>query len=431
MGQGVVAMSKKEVLFVSWCPLKLLRPRAIQVGRAGKALRLHDWRPTLICAEFKNYTYLFDSEVESWYKSEFAKIIAPFDSDFQLDPSAGRDGRSGLQSWLRAKLNHFQPPRAWTDSASDAIGSWARWRRHPIVISFAQPWTSHLAVLAAKRRYPRLRWAAHFSDPWVDSPYLAHADATELETAGKQEREIIGRADAVIFVTEETADLVMRKYPPEWRRKVHVIPHLLDLELPSVPKRERQTRDRLKFVHSGSLYDGARAPNGLFEALRDLQRIALPPGLALTFRFVGWTRSGALRSLRGTKLEDCVAWTTPLYYSQSLKELSNADVLVVIDADFEASPFLPSKIFDYLLFDKPMLALTPAGSATARFMRQLGYPSAAPNDIEAIKKILTTMIDTWKAGMLQPTAAHIEARGAYDVRVAGGRYVEVVESLSQ
>jgi hypothetical protein len=128
-----------------------------------------------------------------------------------------------------------------------------------------------------------------------------------------------------------------------------------------------------------------------------------------------------------------------LYYSQSLKELANADVLVVIDADFEESPFLPGKIFDYstirlfdyLLFDKPMLALTPAGSATARFMRQLGYPSAAPNDIEAIKKILTTMVDTWKAGRLQPTAAHIEARGAYDVRVAGRRYIEVLESLSQ
>jgi hypothetical protein len=64
-------------------------------------------------------------------------------------------------------------------------------------------------------------------------------------------------------------------------------------------------------------------------------------------------------------------------------------------------------------------------------MRQLGYASAAPNDIEAIKKILTTMIDAWKAGRLQPTATRIEARGAYDVRVAGGRYIEVVESLSQ
>jgi hypothetical protein len=56
---------------------------------------------------------------------------------------------------------------------SEAIGSWERWRRRPIVISFAQPWTSHLAVLAAIRQHPRLRWAAHFSDPWIDSPCFA------------------------------------------------------------------------------------------------------------------------------------------------------------------------------------------------------------------------------------------------------------------
>jgi hypothetical protein len=48
-----------------------------------------------------------------------------------------------------------------------------------------------------------------------------------------------------------------------------------------------------------------------------------------------------------------------------LKELANADVLVVMDAAFEQSPFLPNKIFDCLLFDKPMLALSPVDSATA------------------------------------------------------------------
>ena len=60
-------------------------------------------------------------------------------------------------------------------------------------------------------------------------------------------------------------------------------------------------------------------------------------------------------------LEDCVSWTEPLYYSRSLKEMADANVLVVIDADFEVSPFLPSKIFDYLLFDRPILGLTPPG----------------------------------------------------------------------
>ena len=111
--------------------------------------------------------------------------------------------------------------------------------------------------------------------------------------------------------------------------------------------------------------------------------------------------------------------------------MANADVLVVIDADFKVSPFLPSKIFDYLLFDKPMLGLTPPGSATAGFLERLGYPCAGPNDVEQIKNVLTTMVDSWKSGSLQPTTAHIEARKAHDVSTAGMRYVELVEGLVQ
>ncbi len=120
-----------------------------------------------------------------------------------------------------------------------------------------------------------------------------------------------------------------------------------------------------------------------------------------------------------------------MYYSPTLQEIADADVPVVIDADFTVSPFLPSKIFDYLLFDKPMLGVTPPGSATSRFLQQLGYPCVAPNDAEGIKAVLTVLLDTWRASGLKPTAAHVEARNAFDVRNAGMRYVELVESLRE
>ena len=233
-------MSEKDILFVSWCPLKLLRPRAFQVGRAGKALRRHHWRPTLICSTFENYDYLFDAEVENWYKPAFVKVITLTDPEFLERPAAPRESGGNLLSRLWTKPAPHEPALPWKDAATGEIGRWMRARERPIVVSFAQPWTSHLAALAAKREFPRMKWAAHFSDPWVDSPYLSQLDPAKLEIARQQEREIVGEADAVIFVTEQTADLVMRKYPAEWRRKVQVIPHLLDLELPPVPKPERQ-----------------------------------------------------------------------------------------------------------------------------------------------------------------------------------------------
>jgi len=420
----------KDVLFVSWCPLKLLRPRALQVGRAGKALCQHSWRPTLICADFENYSYLFDREIESWYKPMFSKVVGLPDPEFQLVPEEAPKEKQGFQSWLHSRFGAAEQVENWTGAATREIERWVKGRERPIILSFAQPWTSHLAVLAVGQKFPHLRWAAHFSDPWIDSPYREDEDQAAMETARAKERAIIDRADAVVFVTEETAELVMRKYPPSWRDKVRVIPHMLDLGLPPIPNVKRRDSDRLRFVHSGSLYEGARAPEGLFKALAEMQRTAPQSKLPLTFHFVGWTGASTIKHVAGLSLSDYVTWTSPLYYTPSLRELAEADVLMVVDADFDVSPFLPSKIFDYMLFDKPMLALTPPGSATGRFLQRLGYPCVGPNDVEGIKQVLMAMIEAWKAGGLKPTAAHIEARKTYDVQAAGMRYVELVEELS-
>ena len=37
-------------------------------------------------------------------------------------------------------------------------------------VSFAQPWTNHLVGMRLHRD-SGLPWVAHFSDPWIDSPY--------------------------------------------------------------------------------------------------------------------------------------------------------------------------------------------------------------------------------------------------------------------
>ncbi len=422
-------MSAADVLFVSWCGVRLLRPRAFQVGRAAKALRAHGWRPHLVCAEFDNDSDLFDAEVESWYRPSFESIKALVDPASMRPPEAAPPTPHVGHPRLRRKLPRPALSLPWIEAAVSEIVSWARQQPSPLAISFAQPWISHLAVLRAKRVVPDLRWAGHFSDPWTDSPYFDRNDGEGFNIAKRLESEVISAADMIVFVTEDTANLVMRKYPAEWRSKVHIIPHTLDLEVPHIPPRRRSDRKQLRFVHSGSLYQGTRAPHGLFAALREMRAVTPGGDLPLHFRFVGWVPDEGMRFERDRGIGECMSWTTPLYYMPSLQEMAEADVLVVIDADFKVSPFLPSKVVDYLLFDKPMLGLTPRGSTTARFLERLGYPSASPNDDEAIKRVLASLLQEWRAGELKPTSAHIAARAAHDLRIAGASYAQLVEGL--
>jgi hypothetical protein len=43
----------------------------------------------------------------------------------------------------------------------------------------------------------------------VDSPYYESAPATTRNSCAKQEKAVVRNADAVVFITQETADLVM------------------------------------------------------------------------------------------------------------------------------------------------------------------------------------------------------------------------------
>src|SRR5262245_55527307 len=105
----------QDVLFVSWCPLKVLRPRALQVGRAGKALRLHGWAPHLICSEFSNVTDLFDLDLESLYRPSFVSVTALTDPDYMQAWNKGGEARQPQRHrpwrrWLETKFRKPKPP---------------------------------------------------------------------------------------------------------------------------------------------------------------------------------------------------------------------------------------------------------------------------------------------------------------------------------
>lgn len=108
----------------------------------------------------------------------------------------------------------------------------------------------------------------------------------------------------------------------------------------------------------------------------------------IELRFIGGPPESAMERVRAYGLEDCVSWVTPLFHLPSLNEMSDADILLVMDADLPKSPFLPSKLMDYLMFDKPIVDLTPANSATCRFLDGIGYESAGPNDANAVRLLL-------------------------------------------
>jgi len=302
--------------------------------------------------------------------------------------------------------------RVWVARAAHAAARVAAAGECAGLITFAQPWSDHLVGLRVHRA-TKLPWVAHFSDPWVDSPY---ATPRQRSIWRRMEEDVIREASAVVFVTEETADLTMAKYPDAWRTKVAVVPHGFDPSVERATPWPRDPRGPLRLVHTGRFYSGVRTPITLLRALADLNRRESMAD-ALDVTFVGPHTTEFERDAGALGVGSFVHFRGRVPPAEAAAIAADADVLLVIDAPSDVpSVFLPSKLVDYLPFRKPILGITPDAGASARVLRRLGCPTAAPDDAVAIASALGDLVRQWRDGTLGVAASFDEVAAEFDIR---------------
>jgi hypothetical protein len=280
------------------------------------------------------------------------------------------------------------------------------------LITFGQPWSDHLVGLRV-RRETGLPWVAHFSDPWVDSPY-GPKDAGIRARWRRMEADVVREADAIVFVTGQTADLVMRKYPAEWRSKVSVVPHGFAPHTTASAGADRRPGP-MRIVYTGRFYSGIRTPEALLRALARIHASA-PLGGVVELAFVGPFVEEYRAEAESLHVGALVRFEPRVAADQAARRAADADALLVIDAPSDGpGVFLPSKLVDYLPLRKPILGLTPLAGASADLLRRLGCPVAAPDDVEGIAAALKGVIGSWRAGTLRIGPEYDAVAAEYEI----------------
>jgi hypothetical protein len=288
------------------------------------------------------------------------------------------------------------------------------------VVTFGQPMSVHMVGLKLKKKFPHLKWLAHFSDPWVDNPYNQGSSWVRLRNQQAQNN-VLNQADRLLFTSPETIDLVLRGYPQSMRRKAIYLPHSFNPAL----FQPACANEGITVRYLGNFY-GNRNPIFLFEALHLLKtRNCLPP--LLKIELVGACSAYADEVIK-RKLEDIVIIKPSVSYIDSLKLMSQSSMLLIIDAPFENSPFFPSKLVDYIGANKPIFAITPPG-ASQRIVEELGFLVAHPNSPEEIATQFLKMITKFLEGQYQgiPDAT----RNRYEVSVVGNQLKEILHNLAK
>ncbi|MGH9143537.1 MAG: glycosyltransferase [Vicinamibacterales bacterium] len=407
----------KRVLAISWDMPPLSGPRAVQVSRTLTQLVPLGWESTVVCFGPRSQRYQQDPELAS-------RLLPPSGVTLVRLPSLE-------ERWPFRALWRLVPPikqlpdekRVWIAPASRVARQLAADRSFDVLVSFAQPWSDHLIGLRVHRA-TGLPWVAHFSDPWVDSPYL-RGRRWQQRIWRRMESDVIRHATAVVFVNSHTADRVMQKYPDAWRAKVHVVPHGFD----SASGRTAAPADAagpLHLVHTGRFYEGIRTPEPLIRALATLaRRRALASDLRVTF--AGTPVPAYQRLADRLGLGGVIVFRGRVPFSESARIAASADVVMVIDAPADNNLFLPSKLIDYLPLNKPILGLTPHTGATADLLRALDQPVVEPDDEAGIAAAIEALIERKQRGRLVVPATYQAVAAQYDSRATTRVFADILE----
>lgn len=274
------------------------------------------------------------------------------------------------------------------------------------------PGISHIAGYRIKKKHPEVKWYASFSDPFKGSPYKK-TDLSKHNPIYKlmfnvgsfclyndrYEEAAVNHADKLIFICEEQRDFTLRQYPnyEELLKKTIIMPltyvpqwqmYRSILDAPEVNNKKKQA------VHLGRLY-GLRRPGAFIEALKELKDEDEQLSEKIVFHQYSEIQPFDVQRIKEYGLEDLFVVHDKVSYDESIRIMKQADVLVLFDTLMPGAPvqpYLPSKIVEYLLLKKPILAICDSNSPSYRILKEYGYNTVGCEK-EAIKENIRSVIN--------------------------------------
>ncbi|GMA61582.1 glycosyltransferase [Alicyclobacillus fastidiosus] len=261
-----------------------------------------------------------------------------------------------------------------------------------VIYSRSHPGASHILAYRIKRQTGK-PWIAQFSDPWSANPYHEGHTHFRKRFDRRWERRVIEHADSLVFPTKEILAMYVDAYPHVCvAEKAFVIPHHYTPELyrPRAATTAPTDTDVVTFGYFGDFY-GARSPKPLIDAVCEVQRKRPEWTGRIRIRLVGSLapKYQAEVDRREVRIDQSKA-----SYFDSLIEMSETDVLVLIDAPSKSgvNPFLASKLMDYLGAGRPILGITDSLGTAAEILRGCGHTVVSPYETSRIASAVEKLI---------------------------------------
>ena len=223
----------------------------------------------------------------------------------------------------------------------------------------------------------------------------------------KLDRETVVRSTRVLFTTPSTRAMYANRYPELPGDRWSLIPNGYDekdfQELsPGPDLTPHTTGGPLVLLHSGTLYPVERNPLPFFNALRNLRDRASigPDRVRIRLRATGHD-DYYTQVIGDAGLQDIVEILDPLPYRAALREMLEADGLLLFQAE-GCNHQIPAKLYEYLRAQRPVIALTHPSGDTAAVLRESMADNLLPlEDEQALVNELPALLERLGQGRLR------------------------------
>lgn len=263
--------------------------------------------------------------------------------------------------WVRGNLFIPDARVFWVKPSVKYLEKYIRENEIDTIITSGPPHSLHLIGLELKQKF-KLQWLADFRDPWTTIGY--HKSLRLSDYAAKKhkklESQVLNSADTII-VTSKTTKL---EFQALTNKPIAVITNGFDVE-----KVEMQTLDtKFSLAHIGSFLS-ERNPRILWECLVELCSEIPDFKNHLEIKLIGAVSQEVLETISAFGLNQYLNNLGYVSHAEAVAHQRKSQVLLLIEIDSEETKsILPGKLFEYLVSERPIVAIGPKDSDFAEII---------------------------------------------------------------
>jgi glycosyltransferase involved in cell wall biosynthesis len=307
-----------------------------------------------------------------------------------------------IMLWVRGNLFIPDARVLWVKPSVNYLSKYIKENGIDTVITTGPPHSLHLIGLRLKELHT-LKWIADFRDPWTTIGY--HKALKLSDSAAKKhkdlERKVLTTADSILVTSPTTK----AEFQVLTDKPINVLTNGYDTE--TIAKQPMD--EKFTLAHIGSFLS-ERNPQILWNALVEL--LAEIPDFQTHFelKLIGAVSSEVLESIDKSGLSGYVNSLGYVPHSTAVAEQRKSQVLLLIEIDSEDTKcIIPGKLFEYMVSERPILAIGPEGADFAQIIQATNTGVfALYSEKEKVKQTILNYFNQYKEGNLKAHAISLQ-----------------------